>query len=201
MFVTRIICDGYTCRIIFARNSIPKESRKPDLTLDDFNTDEVRQFFTPVAVDPGRTNAVTIFNEYSQVRQLGTNEYYNMSGTRASGKQLQERQIEEGVHIIESQIPTTKTCNINQYSEHVTYILQHLERLFTFYGVHTNRYKWLASCGRQKALDEAVNIVINGGKKYNKSKRKKTSRNRKRKRSRRRRGNQIEVENTQTFRR
>ncbi|KAI7907125.1 uncharacterized protein BX663DRAFT_573207 [Cokeromyces recurvatus] len=59
-------------------------------------------------------------------------------------------------------------------------MLQHMNTLLTFYGFETSKIKWLNYLSSQKAIQESVNILINGVKKYNKSRRKKTKENRKR---------------------
>ncbi|KAL7318631.1 hypothetical protein PS15m_001849 [Mucor circinelloides] len=61
-------------------------------------------------------------------------------------------------------------------------MLQHMNTLFDFYGFDTSEVKWLNYLSSQQVIEESVNILINGGKKYNKSKRKKTRTNRKRRR-------------------
>lgn len=58
-------------------------------------------------------------------------------------------------------------------------------KLFQFHGFNTAQGKWLNYLGKQKAKDAAVNILLNGGKKYNKERRGKTkTANNKRRRKR-----------------
>lgn len=69
---------------------------------------------------------------------------------------------------VESNIPTTMTADPEKYNEYVTYMLDHFHRLSGFYGFSTTEDRWLNRLGTQKAAAAAVNILLNGGPKYNK---------------------------------
>jgi hypothetical protein len=92
------------------------------------------------------------------------------------------RKVQENIKIVESRIPSTSTVNVAKYNQHVSYMPLNMGRLFDFYGSNTTKGTWLNYLGKQKAVDAAVNILINGSKKYNKKRRnkKKTRKNRKR---------------------
>ena len=66
-------------------------------------------------------------------------------------------------------MPLPKTASIQRYTLYLTNILQHMDALLNFYNVETAKLKWLNYIGPQ----ESVNILLNGGKKYNKLRRKK----------------------------
>jgi hypothetical protein len=157
------------------------------LELDDFETHEVDQFFRPCAVDPGRTHAFTAAYPDGQSRRLGTNEYYNMAGTISRNHKLEKMKQDSGIQQLESAIPSPKTANIRNYLAYVDYILLHLGHFFSFYNFSTARFKWQSYVGKQKAIDKAVNILINGGKKYNCNRRKNTRANRRAKRKKKER--------------
>lgn len=74
-----------------------------------------------------------------------------------------------------------KTSIIDCYTEHLQYIMLHLPRLFAFYNFRTAQARWYNYRGRQYALEEACNVLLHGGKKYNRRKRRKTKSNRKKK--------------------
>ncbi|CEG65166.1 hypothetical protein RMATCC62417_02003 [Rhizopus microsporus] len=61
----------------------------------------------------------------------------------------------------------------------VTYALISIPRLFRFYGEKSALFRFYDYQGRQRSNAEMANILINGGKKYNKTKRKKAKKNRK----------------------
>ncbi|CEG81642.1 hypothetical protein RMATCC62417_15815 [Rhizopus microsporus] len=102
--------------------------------------------------------------------------------------------------LVETSIPTPKTSNINQYIGHLQYTMLHLSRFFGFYNFRTAQIDWNNYRGRQCVLEEACNILLNGGKKYNRARRKKMRSNRRRRKkmvNRRRQGdnadNPIEI--------
>jgi hypothetical protein len=82
-----------------------------------------------------------------------------------------------GIKEIETQIPSPKTLNIDELTKYVNYILTHLDTLFTFYNEKSAPFRFYDYQGRQRANDELANMLIDGGKKYNKKRRKKTKRN------------------------
>ncbi|KAI7903542.1 uncharacterized protein BX663DRAFT_506810, partial [Cokeromyces recurvatus] len=53
-------------------------------------------------------------------------------------------------------------------------MMEHMSRLFEFYGFNTARYGWKNYVGSQIAIETSVNILLNGGNKYNKDRRKNT---------------------------
>ncbi|KAI7898357.1 uncharacterized protein BX663DRAFT_581935 [Cokeromyces recurvatus] len=50
-------------------------------------------------------------------------------------------------------------------------MLQNFDTLSSFYSFHTARLRWCNHFGSQRAIENAVNILINGSKKYNKNRR------------------------------
>ncbi|KAI7898584.1 uncharacterized protein BX663DRAFT_524676 [Cokeromyces recurvatus] len=180
MFLNSIYTDGYTCRISFPRR-VPEvlDEDKVILEMADFNTDEVEEFFRPCFLDPGRKNAYIAYYGDEQVRSLTVNEYYHFSGSINQAREQNALKIGQGIKDLETGIPTTKTSSVDSYINHIVYVLTHLGRFFGFYNFRTVSDKWNNYYGRQCALEEACNILINGGKKYNRNKRKKTGFNRK----------------------
>ncbi|KAI7898294.1 uncharacterized protein BX663DRAFT_525340 [Cokeromyces recurvatus] len=67
-------------------------------------------------------------------------------------------------------------------------MMEHMSRLFEFYGFNTARYRWKKYVGSQIAIESSVNILLNGGNKYNKNRRKNTKRNGRKRRKARRAG-------------
>lgn len=55
-----------------------------------------------------------------------------------------------------------------------------MAKYFAFYKSGTARTRFYLYQGRQRALEEMANILVDDGKKYNRTKRKNTKRNRKR---------------------
>ena len=168
MFCNLVLTDGYTCVVNFSRARRPADV---DLELQDFNAEEIGRHFRPCAIDPGRTDAFTAEYSDGQSRSLGTHEYYSMTGSLARSRQLNIRKREHNVQETETNIPTPKVTTLAAFNVHVAYVLRHLHTLFNFYSPNSAIAHWKVYCGKQKAIEEAVNIVINGGKKYNPRKR------------------------------
>ncbi|KAI7893251.1 uncharacterized protein EV154DRAFT_502204 [Mucor mucedo] len=92
-----------------------------------------------------------------------------MNGSTKRLKLEQDRKKEQGVQTIETNIPSVKSEITDKYITHVKYMMQHQDTLFNFYNLQTARVKWCNYIGKQHALQDAVNILINGSKKCNKS--------------------------------
>ncbi|KAG2194004.1 hypothetical protein INT47_005006, partial [Mucor saturninus] len=105
-----------------------------------------------------------------------------MNGSANRLKLEQDRKKEQGVQTIETSIPSVKSAVADKYITHVKYMMQHQDTLFNFYNFQTARVKWCNYIGKQRALQDAVNILINGSKKYNKGRRKKTRKNQRKRR-------------------
>lgn len=179
MFLNSFYTDGYTCRISFARNVPEKlEEDRVKLEIDDFNQDDVSSCFRPCFLDPGRKSAYVAYYGNEQVRSLSTNEYYYSSGSVNRARKEDNLKIEQGIKDLETRIPSSKTSSVALYMNHFLYMLAHMDRFFDFYNFRTASINWNNYHGRQCALEEACNILINGGKKYNLERRKKTRSNR-----------------------
>ncbi|KAG2228747.1 hypothetical protein INT48_009348 [Thamnidium elegans] len=133
-FLNSIYTDEYTCRISFARN-VPEtlEEDKVNLEIADFNADEIENFFRPCFLDPGRKNAYAIYYGNEQVRSLTINEYYCSSGSVNRARKQNTFKTEQGIKVLETQIPTTKTSSVDSYINYLTYVLTHLRRFFFFF--------------------------------------------------------------------
>ncbi|KAL7326540.1 hypothetical protein PS15p_208868 [Mucor circinelloides] len=183
MFLNGLYTDGYTCRVLFARRVLPSSPEDNIcLELGDFSSEEVNKHFRPCTVDPGRRDPFVSYHGGTDIRRLSSIEYYNMGGSVTRMKKQQKYKQELGIEKIETDIPSPKTASVEQFVPYVAYMLQHMNTLFDFYGFDTSKVKWLNYLSSQQVIEESVNILINGGKKYNKGKRKKTRANRKRRR-------------------
>lgn len=181
MFLNSIYTDGYTCRISFARNVPEKlDQDRVNLEISDFNEDKVNNFFRPCFLDPGRKNAYVAYYGDEQVRSLTANEYYYSSGSINRARNEDALKIQQGIKDLETSFPTSKTSSIALYMNHFLYVVAHMDHFFDFYNFRTASIKWNNYHDRQCALEEACNILINGGKKYDPKRRKKTKSNRRR---------------------
>lgn len=201
MFLNSLYTDGYTCRVSFARRAQRQEGRDAiTLNLGDFTQEEINRHFRQCTLDPGRRDAFVAYYGNNEVRSLPTAEYYHGSGSVNRSRREVSLKAQLGIQTLETNIPTPKTSNIDQYVQHIQYMMIHLPHFFGFYNFRTAQVNWNNYIGRQCSIEEACNILINGGKKYNRSKRKKTRSNRKKRKkiaTRRRQneniGNRIEI--------
>ncbi|KAI8984672.1 hypothetical protein BDF20DRAFT_986523 [Mycotypha africana] len=67
----------------------------------------------------------------------------------------------------ETEIPTAKTGYPQQYDNHIRYILQHIEPLFSFYGAGAAEDRFRLCQGRQRAADNMVDMLLDGTSNYN----------------------------------
>lgn len=189
MFNLTIQTDGFGASVLFARRKIKDSEKRKDLIIEDFTKNEMETLFLPVAVDPGRTTVFTATISHSEdkkeFRSCSSKERQSFAGTDRRMQKIEKLKVVAGIKTMESQIPTAKTVSIDRMMEHIRYMLMNLERLFRFYNYQSAPFRFYDYQGRQRANDEMANILLNGGKKYNKSKRKKTNRNKRRKRRRR----------------
>jgi len=192
IFANKIHTDGSSVVFIFSRKAKPA-IKKVELELSDFTPAEVNELFQPCAVDPGRTNAYTVAYGYGteshMVLRYTTKEYYRSLQTTAE-QRFQGKKEETGVAELEKSMPTPKTSDKAKYLEYVTYVLAHVPELYQFYGIQDGKLKYFKYKSKQKAISEAVNILVNGGKKYRKIKNGNTKRNRRRKRRKKERSNE-----------
>jgi hypothetical protein len=94
-------------------------------------------------------------------------------------KQEQKRMKDENVSNIFLNMPITKTASLSTYYTYVHYIFRHIDQIFSFNNSRTPTKRLYLYQIVQRARSEMTNILINGGKKYNKAKRKITKKNRK----------------------
>ena len=125
---------------------------------------------------PKKKGCLCLLSRKHRVHRLSSTEYYNMSGTVNHQKVLQGRKQSLYIERIETNIPSPKTAFIQRYMPYLTYILQHMDVLFNFYNFETAKPKWLNYIGSQKVIQESINILLNSGKKYDKSRRRKKRR-------------------------
>ena len=158
MFLNSVYTDGYTCRTSFSRKAQPiSPYNKVSLEVDDFNSEEIDQYFRPCTVDPNRTDVFVSYHGGNDLRRLSTAEYYNMNGTVNRRKLEQDRNRRSNIEHIESHIPSPKTANVQQYTAYIIYTFQHYKALTDFYGFNTSRIKWCNYIGAQKSIKNAIN--------------------------------------------
>jgi hypothetical protein len=176
----RNICgtDGFNIDFHFSRRAKPKSIAEQNLVPEDFHIQEVEEFFRPCAVDPGVATLVTAsYGIDGERRRFTNNEYYAVTGSGRRNHDLNKLKRRSGIQVIESQFPTAKTIRETQYHDYVRHFFMNKDALFNFYGEEGGERRFYDYQGRQRAIEESANILINGGKKYNRRKRKKTKKN------------------------
>jgi hypothetical protein len=202
LFCNEVKTDGFACRLSFARgkksrateeNPDAEAREKVQLTLDDFTGTEIRSFFRPATIDPGRTSTYAAYYGNEQKRKLGTKEYYAHGGQGSRAKKMERKKklknLPGGRSIsdIESNIPSCKSTSVSDYVTWTNYVLLNLKYLFDFYNFeNTAEDRWQNFVRKQASIEESVKILINGGKKYAGNKRRKKPNKRRRREARKR---------------
>ncbi|KAG2202838.1 hypothetical protein INT46_000497 [Mucor plumbeus] len=184
LFNNLVRSDGFAVDFIFNRKKQESIIGGHDLTLEDFTYEEVEGVYRPVFIGPGQkavfTAAVGLGDDH-QVRRCSTKEYYDLTGSTKYSIKLQRLKVERGITPIETDMPTTKTCQATVYLTHTTYMLLHRHILFDFYGFQRVKDRFFLYQDRQKASQTMVNMLVNGSSKYDRKQRNRRRKKRKRK--------------------
>jgi hypothetical protein len=185
LFKNLIATDGFTVDLHFARKK--KDKSNVELSLEDFTQEEVDEMYRPCAVDPGVSTLIAASygcgDQPHEYRTFHNGEYYAFHGCTRRNNRLNEQKTRDGIKGIESSFPSTKTADSRLYEAYIEYFFMHKDRLFEFYGPESGEQRFYNYQGGQKAAQEAANILITGGRKYNKKKRKNTRKNRKKRKA------------------
>lgn len=195
-FSNVIRTDGFAADVILTKKINTVHDEYFDY-LDDIDisllgevisSDEVKDM-SLCGVDPNRGQVFAAsFGEGEnshQLRRCSTKEYYTYTGSLRHVKRERKRMNNENMEDIFLNIPTAKTAIASTYLQYVVYILLHLNKILSFNGFSTATSRFHLYQGVQRAREEMVNILVNGGKKYNKLKRKNLKKNRKKRRKKR----------------
>ncbi|ORE08523.1 hypothetical protein BCV72DRAFT_323548 [Rhizopus microsporus var. microsporus] len=98
-----------------------------------------------------------------EIRRCTTKEYYHLTGSTVYAKKLQQEK--------DTATPTAKITRNISFLRFADHMLSKMERLFTFYGFSTAKYRLNLYQVKQKAPEMAVNMLLNGGAKYNRKNR------------------------------
>ncbi|KAI9254105.1 hypothetical protein EDC94DRAFT_243142 [Helicostylum pulchrum] len=193
--------DGHSISLQFVRKRREKYSETPILALEDFSRTEVEENFLPCTIDPGHKNIYTAAighnSKEHQVRRCSDLERRCYTGSRRRQAYVDKLKIAKNIKDIETNIPTAKTVNLETYKVHITYLLEHLPRLLQFYSQESAPFSFYDYQGRQRANAEVANTILNGGKKYNPTKRKNTRKNRAERRKKRKKKEAKLIEDTE----
>ncbi|GAA5816969.1 hypothetical protein MFLAVUS_010504 [Mucor flavus] len=133
---------------IFAKSTPARNNRdRVNLEVDDFNFNKIEESFEPVFIDPGRNLVITSAQRTNDIHTLPTKEFYDMANTP------------------ESNIPIAKASHdVESYHYHRHYMHKNYACFFRFYDMSSTKIRMKNFVSKQKALDESVNILTNGGK-------------------------------------
>jgi hypothetical protein len=198
MFYGYILTDGVSLNFVFARIKPPS---RIDLHAPDFNNsrDIIGRRMNTIGLDPGRRDIITtasgIGDAIYATRQVSTNEYRAVSGAAKRSQYLEIRKAttvitnDDGtvstMENLESTLPTLNTANMDEMRQSIQSRLSYLNHASTFYGIDQSRQRFKAYQGTQRTIATTANIVLNGGKKFDRNRRNKeqTKRNRKHRRN------------------
>lgn len=177
-FANLILTDGYATSVTLAKR-VGSGMTSIQLDAEDFNEDELNNQFELWGVDPGEKDIFSAANGMGptrhEQRSFSKKEYYNFAGTMLSRqKMLQYKQEkfhavgrgETSIVELEALLPTRKTSSLTRLQEYITTCCMILPVLCKRYDARYTALRFLDYQGKQRAQDELVNILINGGKKY-----------------------------------
>ncbi|KAI9487629.1 MAG: hypothetical protein EXX96DRAFT_615389 [Benjaminiella poitrasii] len=172
--------DGFCIDFIFYRRAVDENEdealiRNHDLGVNDFSMEEVAQLYRPSFLDSGRktvyTAAMGLDQNQHEIRRCTTKEYYHLTGSSVYAKKLQQEKDAAGITAIESATPTSKTARNISFLRFADHLLSNMDRLFAFYGFCTAKHRFNLYQGKQRAPEMMVNMLLNGGAKYNRKNR------------------------------
>lgn len=194
-FSNFIRTDGFTADVVLIKSSGNKINddyyeQDYDVTLlGEVTTKEEVDEMTLCGIDPNRGQVFAASYGYGeeshQVRSCSTREYYTYTGSIRHQRKEQQRMEDSGMDDILLNIPTAKTAFISRYLQFVVYILLNITAILNFNNTSTAARRFHLYQGVQRAREEMVNILVNGGKKYNKAKRKNLKKNRRKRKKKR----------------
>ncbi|ORX42432.1 hypothetical protein DM01DRAFT_1387335 [Hesseltinella vesiculosa] len=197
MFSGVLRTDGVQMHVVFAR--LPTGPKPPLLYAQDFaNTTYPMHQYALSGTDPGRRAVVTTSfgsgSEPHPIRRVSAKEYKTITKETVRQKHLNDRKNNVLLPLpggtmatmatIESETPTTTTCDVVEFRQAVSHKLRHLTSTMAFYGSHSSKARFEAKKGQQRGAAACVNIMLTGSAKYCKAKRMKakTRKNRRRRR-------------------
>ena len=89
-----------------------------------------------------------------------------MTGSIRRNYEMNKKKVASGIADIESRFPSTRTVRMEEYGEYLTYYFRHSQELKEFYTFETSKTSFENYQGRQRALEETANILINESRKY-----------------------------------
>ncbi|KAG0787722.1 hypothetical protein G6F19_007506 [Rhizopus arrhizus] len=143
LFGNTIKSDGFSVDFVFYRKERMNNGSDVELTLEDFNYEEVHNQYHPMFLDPGRKSLFTAVVGVSSAKQI-------------------RKSSCSGIKTIESQISTSKTAAVESYDQYVKYTLIYLDKLQDFYGKDTAHHRFQLYQGRQRAPEMMANMLTHG---------------------------------------
>lgn len=175
MFKNLVTTDGYSISIHFVRKKPEPLVLAKTLKLDDWDTAEIREFFRSCAVDPGvgtlKTAAYGFGNTGNEIRSFSNKEYYTVTGSKQRNARRNKEKLITGISHVESKMPSARTVDTAAYLNYITYFFGNWNKLREFYSFRCAKDNFSNYQGRQRATEEVANILINGGRKYDKKRR------------------------------
>ncbi|EIE85546.1 hypothetical protein RO3G_10256 [Rhizopus delemar RA 99-880] len=175
LFGNTIKSDGFSVDFVFYRKKRMNNGSDVELTVEDFNYEEVHNQYHPIFLDPGRKSLFTAVVGIASAKQIwksSVKEYYHLTGSTVYSKKTRVKKKCSGINTIESQIPTPKTAAVESYDQYVKYTLINLDKLLDFYGKDTAHHRFQLYQDRQRAPEMLANMLTHGTAKYNRSRRK-----------------------------
>ncbi|ORE07450.1 hypothetical protein BCV72DRAFT_255864 [Rhizopus microsporus var. microsporus] len=179
LFGNIVKSDGFCIDFIFYRRTFGENGdvtliQNHGLGVGDFSIEEVIQLYRTIFLGPGRkavyTVAMGLDGGQHEIRRCITKEYYHLTGSTVYAKKLQQAKDTAGITAVEAATPTAKTARSISFLWFADYMLPNMDRLFTFYGFSTAKYRFNQYQGKQRAPEMMVNMLLNGKEQKRKTK-------------------------------
>lgn len=102
-----------------------------------------------------------------RIRKTSTSEYYQLSEFKSAAiKRAKHDRANVDAHRLISNVPSTRTCNWDQFNEVLRYIFRNFEAIKGYYTTGLKKLKFHNYRNEQKALTEMCKRLFTGSRKY-----------------------------------
>jgi hypothetical protein len=132
VFDNLIRTDGHTIEFVFGARKF-EFGGLPDLRMPDLANEDIDRFHV-YGIDPGHNHLFTAADQQHTKLRFSNNEWYTKAGFKIRRYAEQQRKKQENITNIESQIPSRKTSDPDNFANCCQYYVDHLPKLTTLYG-------------------------------------------------------------------
>jgi hypothetical protein len=114
-----------------------------------------------VGVDPGRRDLFTSIDEKGNVMKCSTKEYYYLAGFNKRRLDRERKLKRSEVQNIQTNLPSSRTSDLNQFKFYMMYVFTYYEDLFGFYEKKFfRRSRFNNYSGKQRTIKKLCDWII-----------------------------------------